>query len=215
MDFWKFEDLLKRSALYFSRPDQFKDPFEGRFSLGNSSKMSVSDAALNAAYKIEHFAKGLEAAQDIMRQVVFVSCWQRGTKESREMWQAYTSGPESVVITTSAGALYKLVPDSIIKSPVKYHGDDFPRTAFDHTSLFFYKPYCYSFEREFRLLLTTEGEGGVHISELGRYVPINCKKIVHRVITHPKASMDFKAKVDGLMRMYLTPIRRENSALLP
>jgi hypothetical protein len=215
MDFWKFEDMLTRSALYFSRPDQFKDPFEGRFSLGNATTMSASDAAFYAAYQIEPFNKQLEGSQEIMRRVLFISCWQRGRKESREMWNAYTSGPESVVIITSAKALYRFVAGQIVKSPVKYHGDSFPRTEFDHTTLFFYKPALYRFEREFRMLLMPGEHESIRGDELGRHVPIRSKKIIRRVITHPKASKEFKMKVDHLLDQFLRCRRREDSTLLP
>jgi hypothetical protein len=218
-DIWKFEDLLARSALYFSRPDKFKDPFEGRFSPANSAKMSPSDAAFYAAYRITLSAnKEREAAQEATRHFVFISCWQREEKESLEMWNAYTSGPESVVIATSAKALYRFVPGRIVKSPVKYHRDDFPRTEFGPTALFFYKPLRYSFEHEFRMLLTAGDNESVSWddpADFGRHVPITLKKIVHRVITHPRASNEFKAKVDELMRKHLKHREREDSALLP
>jgi len=215
MDFRKFEDLSQNSALYFSRPDKFKDPFEGRFSPGNSTKMSASDAAFHAAYGIAPVGKELEASQEIMRQCVFISCWQRNKAESREMWEAYTSGSESVAISTSAKALYTFIPTQIVKSPVKYHADDFPRTEFSHTAIFFYKPKSYSFEREFRMLLTPGEQESISLDEVGRRVPMNLKKIVRRVVTHPKASKEFKLKVDAVMKQYLKHLRREDSTLLP
>src|SRR5258708_5341629 len=61
MDFWKFEGLVRNAALYFSRPDQFKDPFEGRFSPGNANGMSPSDAAFYSAYRIAPVGNGMEA----------------------------------------------------------------------------------------------------------------------------------------------------------
>ena len=214
MDFWKCEDLCRRSALYFSRPDKFTDPFEGRFSLGNSTRMSASDAAFHAAYRIAPVGKELETSQEIMRQCVFISCWQRSKTESWEMWKAYTSGCESVVIVTSAKALYTFVPERIMKSPVKYHDNGFPRTEFSHTAIFFYKPNGYSFEREYRLLLAPGEKESVSLDEVGRRIPIKLKKIVHRVITHPGASAAFKAKVDSVMRQSLKHLRRESSHLL-
>lgn len=214
MDFWKFEDMLKSSALYFARPDQFEDPFEGRCSPGNATTMSASDADFYAAYNIAPLGKQLDAAQEIMRRVVFISCWQRGGKEHRQMWDAYTGGPESVAICTSAKALYKFVDGQIEKSPVKYHGDSFPRTGFDHISLFFYKPARYSFENEFRMLLTPGEHESIPGNEIGRRVPIRLNKIVRRVVTHPKASKEFKAKVDNLLKQFLPCVKREDSALL-
>ncbi len=215
MDFWKFEDLLTRSALHFSRPDRFKDPFEGRSVLGNATELSASDKAFYAAYQMEPFGKQLEQAQEGMRHVVFISCWQRGSKENREMWNAYTSATESVLISISAKALYQFVDERIVKSPVKYHRNNSPRTAFDHIALFFYKPAPYSFEREFRLLLTPGEHESVRGDELGRHAPIRLIKIVRRVITHPKATKEFKRKVDHLLEQFLPGIKREDSALLP
>jgi hypothetical protein len=107
------------------------------------------------------------------------------------------------------------VPEKIVKSPVKYHAADFPRTGFDHISLFFYKPSAYSFEREFRLLLTPGEHESVSLAEFGRLVPVRLKKIIHRVITHPRASDEFKSKVDEIMKLHLKHIRREDSHLLP
>jgi len=131
------------------------------------------------------------------------------------MWNAYTSHPDSVAIVTSAKALYKFVPARILKSLVKYHADNFPRTEFNHTALFFYKPKCYRFEQEFRMLLAPEENGSIGLDEVGWCVPVNLKKLVHRVITHPRASADCKMKVDLLMKRYLPNLRRGDSILSP
>ena len=132
------------------------------------------------------------------------------------MWDAYTSRPESVAITTSAKALYRFVRGSIVKSPVKYHDDDFPRTEFDYTALFFYKPSRYRFEREFRMLLTPEEHESISYddeADFGRRVPILPKRIIHRVITHPRALDGFKVTVESQLRRYLKGISREDSNL--
>ncbi len=52
LDYAKFEDLLKSSTLYFSRPDRFHDPFEGRFSPGNKQTQSDSDIIFRSLYSI-------------------------------------------------------------------------------------------------------------------------------------------------------------------
>ena len=211
MDFWKFTDLLETSALYFSRSDRFDDPFEGKYSQGNTSKMSRSDLLVHKSYNISLVNKDLEDSQEIMRRVVFISCWHRARKESHQMWQAYTSRPESVAIVTSVKALDSFVNGNIEKSRVKYHEDDFPRTQFSHTSLFFYKPNKFSFEREYRMLIVPTENERVIDSQFGKYVPIRLSKIVHRVISHPKGTIEFKAKVDNLMGQFLKHIKREDS----
>ena len=151
MELPKFEDLLNSGTLYFARADRFSDPFEGRESPGNTEKVSKSDQIFRSLYKIQK-SEGWKNSQDAMRQVVFISCWHRNTRESWQMWQAYTKTPNSVVVATSAKAVRLFVPDSIMKSAVKYAPLDFPRTEFSHLSLFFYKSSSYKIEREYRLL---------------------------------------------------------------
>ncbi len=83
---------------------------------------------------------------------------------------------------------------------------------------FFYKPRRYSFEREFRMLLTP-GENEIiscdDPADFGRHVPVRLKKVIGRVITHRRASDGFKVKVEGLLHTYMKSVSREDSTLLP
>jgi hypothetical protein len=214
MDWWKFEDLVRSSTLYFSRSDKFTDPFEGRFSPGNATKLSKSDEIFRSLYKIDD--SNTRGYAELHRKLVFISCWHRNTRESFEMWQAYTSSCESVLITTSAKALRRFLPEKIMKYAVKYAPSDFPRTEFSHNALFYYKPSSYSVEREYRLLRSPDEDEAFYPdnpADWSRRVPIKSKKIVHRVITHPYAAPETKLRVEELLDQYLPSRRRENSVL--
>jgi hypothetical protein len=212
MELPKFQDMLKTSTLYFARCDQFEDPFEGRESPGNVEGLSKSEEIFRNLYKIQT-PENWKDAQEIVRQVMFISCWHRNTRESWEMWQAYTKTPNSVVITTSAKALRLFLPEKIMKYAVKYAPLDSPRTEFTHTSLFFYKPPRYKIEREFRLLRVPQEDETIDFTDVCRRIPIKLTKIVHRVITHPCATQVAKRRVDELLRDYLPGRRRQDSAL--
>jgi hypothetical protein len=215
LDLFKFKELLKTSTLYFARPDQFTDPFEGRFSNGNQSQMSSSDEIFRRLYGLGYDNESSADYHEIHRKVVFISCWHRNTKESREMWKEYTKSADSVVITTSRKALGRFPPREIMQSAVKYQPLDKPRTEFSHNTFLFYKPSGYGFEREFRLLRSpTPDEVFIYQKDTSRRVSIALKKIVHRVITHPCATRETKTNVDELLRLFLPKIRREDSALL-
>ncbi len=208
--------MLAESAIYFARPDRLDDPFEGRFSEGNANEFSASDKALNDAYKFNRTLAEAKAQHEGHRCCVFISCWHRNSCESREMWNAFTKNAESVVVTTSANALERFIPDTIMKSPVKYHHQDFQRTEFDWNALFFYKHSNYGFEREFRMLRTLQENESVSLgdsADYGRNVQVRLKKIIHRVITHPKADEKFKLKIDTLLAKYLKGIKRQDSVL--
>ena len=90
LDFFKFDDLLRTSTLYFARPDTFTDPFEGRFSDGNQSQVSKSDEIFRRLYRLNYNENESASYHEIHRKVVFISCWHRNTKESWDMWKAYT-----------------------------------------------------------------------------------------------------------------------------
>lgn len=216
MDLAKFEDLIITSKIYFARGDQFQDSFEGRFSPGNEFGNSLSDQALQSRYpKIQ--VKGNEDAVELHRKCCFVSCWHRNTKEERAMWNQYTKSSESVVITTSVKSLDQFLPNSITKSPVKYHEEQSPRTQFDWNALFFYKPSTYAYEQEFRMLLNRDPQDSSSIDDpddRARRVPISLRKIIHRVISHPNALSIFKSKVDLLLKEYLRTVGREDSSLV-
>ena len=122
-----------------------------------------------------------------------------------------------MVVTTSAKALYRVLPKNVMKFAVKYHSLDVPRTDFGWNALFFYKPTSHGFEREFRMLRNLEENESVSADDpkdYGRYIHIPLKRIIHRVITHPQATSEFKAKVESVMLKGLKRIRRENSKLL-
>lgn len=212
----KFEDLLSTSTLYFARPDRFTDPFEGRFSPGNAAGLSRSEQVFRSLYKIADPASEATDYIEIHRSVVFISCWHRNTRESFQMWQAYTSSPDSVVVTTSAKALRCFLPKGLMQYAIKYAPLDFPRTAFSHNSLFYYKPEEYAFEREFRLLRSPEVTEIFYPNnpdDTYRRIPIKTKKIIRRVITHPQATDETKRRVDALLREHLPCRRRSDSAL--
>jgi len=220
MDFWKFEDLIRSSTLYFPRADKLKDPFgeedmfEGRPSPGNAQRRSKSDEAFNQLYRIDD--RGTADYPEVHRTVVVISCWHRDTRETFEMWRLYTKSADSVVITSSGRALRKFLPQELMKHGVSYKPPDFPRTQFTHNSLFFYKPDRYRFEREFRVLRSPNEDESFYRDDPKdwfRRVPIKPKKIIHRIITHPDAGRETKLKVEELLRTYLPCRRREDSGL--
>ena len=101
--------MITSASLYFARQDQFLDPFEGRFSEGNSDGHSPSDEAFYRAHKLDRSIETAIDQTEIHRSCVFISCWHRNRSENREMWQAYTQNEDSVVITTSVKALSRFV----------------------------------------------------------------------------------------------------------
>jgi hypothetical protein len=205
LDYSKFEDLVSSSTLYFSRPDRFKDPFEGRITHTDPAVVSESDKVFRQSYRLADDAATRSAQHDVHRQVVFISCWHRNTHDTQEMWDEYTKSSDSVVVSTTVNSLIRHMPSSIMQYGVTYMSTDKPRTEFSHNSLFFYKPTKYSFEKEYRLLRTPEAEETFHSenpSDTHRRIPIPFLKVIHRIFIHPAASIETQTKVHAILRKF-------------
>jgi hypothetical protein len=214
MQLEKFEKLLEQNAFYFARGDQFKcDPWEGRFAAGQTS-FSQTDMDFMKAYGINPSFEDARSAHETHRKCIFVSCWHRNKRENPVMWSRFPA--ESVSVMTTARTLFQLVPEHIMKHPVKYHEDGFLRPyLFGWNSLALHKPNKFSFEQEFRMILPLKQNDSVSHNDadkdFGRLVPVRLTKVVRRVITHPLASVACKQRVDELLRTKLRSTRRENS----
>ena len=136
IDLWKFEDMLRTSALYFRRADKLSDVGEGRLSNDGVRGTSSSDVAFRAAYNIADQGHAVDAAaHETTRSCMFINCWNIRDEESARMWADYTTTPESVAISTTFGRLTELLPtNEVMMSRVKYVDETTPRCEFFHTS---------------------------------------------------------------------------------
>ena len=219
LDLAKFEDMLRTRSIYFARADRFTDQLEGKFTPSYTAPLSPSAQALHNAYNLPYDPVVKESAHETTRQCTFVSCWHMSGQESQRMWDTYTESSESVVIRSTGNALLRFVGDnSILKSCVKYQGNDAPRTEFSHLSLFLYKPIDCSFECEFRMIRPMALDGTESVlsdnpADFGRRVPIRLGKIIKQVITHPKANQMTKDRILTLLTSFLPSVKRRDSLL--
>jgi hypothetical protein len=88
----RFLWMLKESKLYFSRPAEFKDPYEGTIPFACTSKIPEE----------------LKAAYGLQRKLAAISCWHMNDVESIAMWKLYVDGPDGVTIQSRIGALKRM-----------------------------------------------------------------------------------------------------------
>ena len=208
MDYWKFEDLVKTNELYFCRADKFDDPLEGALSREGVHGTSRSDVAFAATASVNSGSYEQKAEyRDIAKGCTFVNCWHINTDESQDMWDAYTTSPDSVMIISSSERLAASLSQPVVAAAVKYVDQETPRTEFGERSLFFYKDTEYAFEREFRLLIDLMMLGGSisrdDKADFFRRVPVNLEALVGGLKLHPDATEDTFNKVRGLVEGHL------------
>ena len=153
MDFARFVQMLESQELWFSRADQFEDPFEGTFTDGEWKAM-ITPAALDR--KNIQVDKGFLNIMPIIRYTSYLSCWRMGQSESLAMWDLYGKSSGIVAVTTTVGCLKKEFnsdPRAINIGAVEYI--DWESAPFHNNGLMMMmrKDWSYSHEAEVRILL--------------------------------------------------------------
>jgi len=144
MDLWKFEKLLKDSAIYFTRADnlQNEDSYEGtltkelfdfliekifcpdmlRFNppRPNPSKIFFGNIEMtgNMDHDLINIRNRFQKVYDHLKQWMFVNCWCIGENELNTMWNSYTTKHEGVAIKSTV----KRIKQSLHKEQIKDGG---------------------------------------------------------------------------------------------
>lgn len=215
LDFYKFEDMLKTSTLYFRRADKLEE-LEGTISKQSVDGTSASDKAWAKTVTVERpdYEERL-AYRKIAKQMTFINCWHINNVESRQMWDAYTSSPDSVVVISSCERLLASLTIAPLASKVMYVTEDTPRTEFDECSLFFYKDKeKFGFEREFRLLLDRMmiGDGADILTADGLALKpaIDLSSLIFGINHHPDATSATMEKVSNLLAQFLPECKMQS-----
>lgn len=210
--------MLRSSSFYFRRADKLADEGEGRLSRQPVYGTSRSEIAFAETYKIARNYKQHLAAHAITRSCMFVNCWNIAGREDQRMWREYTTGPDSVVVTTSMKALQRAVAERrVVVSRVKYISESTPRIEFSHTTPFFYKDKFFSFENELRLLrLLLEDEQVLveNKKDFVKAVTINLRRLIRCVITHKAMSKSSIAAIQSLTSQFCGRACVQTSVLL-
>jgi hypothetical protein len=101
MDTWKFVEMVRNSALWFNRGDQFDDTIEGVVPPQDAQHIRSSTTLLAS----ESLAIWLEAFGTCLRRNTLVNCWHVNVAESLRMWQQYVRTGSGVVLKSTVGKL--------------------------------------------------------------------------------------------------------------
>ncbi|MEP0008753.1 MAG: DUF2971 domain-containing protein, partial [Balneola sp.] len=116
MDFTKYVSMLSTSSLYFSRADQFDDPYEGATSHAN---LNLRDEVYSDMPN-KKILNDLSRFAEWVRQWTYVNCWHMNNYESAAMWKLYSKTDEAITIQSTYNKLSDLLPYSTYVGTVKY-----------------------------------------------------------------------------------------------
>lgn len=170
--------------LYFSRIDQFNDPFEGSSTRPTLEGINIFLRNKGHDEAADNFAKIYRDARTRM----FVNCWYLGNEESEAMWRLYCRDNTGVAIQTT----YKSLTDSISNNEDIFMGKvsyiDYEKHNFPDANLFFpvmHKRIAFSHENEVRLVISKENTKDKNIT--GVHVDWEPAKYIQKVYVNPYA----------------------------
>lgn len=179
MDFTKFVSLLETSALFFCRPDQLGDPFEGSISPATPPLLAGEP---QAGSPIKH---GILDFRRFMR-LARVNCWHMGEFESEAMWRLYTRERDGVAIKTVFARFKEALvgEESVNVSQVSYQDYRTESIPFGNALLpLVHKRISFQHEQEVRALYV-----GIPAEDAtGGYCEVDLLRLVAEIVVAPFA----------------------------
>jgi len=194
MDYYKFEDLLKTSELYFSRIDKQNDNHEGKILVEPPFS------------EVEFFRTPYEG----LSKNTYISCWRMDYNLNNNIWDEYCNNSDSIAIEST----YKKLCDSIIICErdiiigiVEYEYDE-NKLKEEMNYIYMFKLPEYKWEAELRAVIPLQSylysskDGKINPGEVPddyMRVLINLDTLIYRVHISPKATLAFANKVKTLI----------------
>lgn len=177
LDFPQFIKLLETHSLWFTRTDQFEDPYEGVFPVSTmailieqkeSRQEDLREIAEEgvAPQELVDLVEEMDPEEDVFRdlelfrRISFLNCWHMNDYESMGMWKANLASNEGVVIQSTFKRLKEaLDPDNGWEYHlgqiryIDFFNDDIREELDNMFRSFVYKQQEYEYEQEIRAVI--------------------------------------------------------------
>lgn len=210
MDYPKFQSMLQKNSIFFSRADKQTDDFEGEYPGDMLKKLEKrlgtvpSDDGKSYTFKQWHTQKEIPSR--------LLSCWNVNRHESPKSWSAYTTTTtkESIAIRSTIGKLKGCFTIKGNDEPVVWigeirYGDEENRLPDSYHKWdvnyflypFFAKRERYRWENEVRATvnLSRKKQLGLNHSPNGCFIKADLRVLIDSIWVHPKATEEFRHRV--------------------
>ncbi|WP_053485635.1 DUF2971 domain-containing protein [Lysinibacillus sp. FJAT-14745] len=205
MNLSKFLSLIDSQVLYLSKPQYFRDPFEGAFSerdlihLLGEPPTYIPDILMDYNPQREELIK----KNKTLLQYVGVSCWHMNDVESAAMWDLYLSSSEGLAIKTTIDSLYDSVQPhkNVYIGKVQYIDYNKDMASKNIFETLFYKRKSFEHEHEVRLIALEDDENP-SFDKAGVELSVDLNRLIEEIYIHPNAPKWFFKAVEGLLLTY-------------
>ncbi len=166
IDFWKYEDMLKKKSLYFCRADILSDKFEGSLSIKEVEQRKDQFYDLvKYSPKLNPEQANKDMTEEHKKQKLgsYLNCWHINNDESATMWESYVKDNEGVAIRSTCEKIHetlRVVDENLGISKVRYidydnevfyHKTEYPIESYNLLVPLLHKRIEYKSENEFRI----------------------------------------------------------------
>jgi len=213
MDLAKFNSVLARGAVAFSRADKFEDHWEARLTPRDWHAQEAFIATTNAHSREMWDHMTYEQKIESVRKVGYVNCWYRRQIESNLMWGHYGSQRNNGVAIRSTiqrlgscfdtGAMYIGKVRYLDFAEAENENWPYQRqiAETDLVRYFFQKRRQFADEREVRIVYRQWLQGNFEPPSVG-YMPCDLKILIQRVYVAPGSGKWFRDDVATLLKQY-------------
>ena len=190
MDIAKFVSLLEKKSLFFSKPSNFKDPWEGYFTKRHYDSRSYENLSKEIGNEMISSAK---KTTEMVREEVGVNCWHINDCESEAFWRLYSN--KGIVIQSTFGRLKKSFNVDSVRSiyigTIEYKDPDVDLVNLENMfNAILWKRKSFSYENELRAVIWSrenrDGKGPVPFeTSRGQFIPIDINTLVENIHTSP------------------------------
>lgn len=216
-DVTKFVSLLERRALFFSRGDQFRDPFEGSWTKPDiklREQKKVTDLrTVNPGITDEEVAKALKQDSLFYKNIKrnsFINSWHFNETESAAMWKLFLKSDEGIAIQSTTERFktcFNAYPDPVYIGKVNYINYDTDTFYYPFDTPFItlmHKRYAFEYEREYRAIIPQLSDHSSEEEEtsLGKYVPVDIDTMIERIYVSPGTPAWYSELIINLVGKY-------------
>ena len=211
MDLAKFIYLLESQSLFFARPNQFADPWEGYIPRQNVIDTAEVLKDEPDIVRTRIFQSMLEVLPKTNRDSFGVSCWHVSEHESEALWRTYAN--RAVAIRSTVGKLKQAFAKNSTYN--EYLGrvlyTDHDKGVIPIGNLFhhiLWKRLGFEYEKELRAIIweleDSAGKGARPFDDpRGQAIPIDVNTLIESVHTTPfETGAWFNSTVSDLLRRY-------------
>ena len=200
-DLPRYLDLLIRKQLFFTRMDQFEDPFEGKYNItGKADEISERATVVNKAAQKQQSVKNEYsnlAEKHSRKRIAFtVNTWHRNDDENYAMWNIYAKN-YGVAVQTDYKKLkecFRKTDKSIYIGKVIYYNESAHQIPMDDPlAPFLHKRCLYQYENEVRCcyIMSDAEESGfkweAQDNYNGVFIPVDLEVLIERIYISPYA----------------------------